>query len=96
MPIWFNVKEARKHLLRRGFVYTLRPRRRRTGRDVLLYGDYRKKGTVFVEFVKEVTDDRELAKYVGFSGFRSVEEWRSKAKGGRYLYKVILLEVAKR
>jgi len=91
MTIWFNVKEAREQLLRRGLVYTLRPKRRREGREVLCYDGLGKKGVVYVEFVKEIDDDGELEEYVDFSGFKSVKEWRAKAKNSRYLYKVTLL-----
>ena len=89
--IWFNVREAREHLLKRGHVYTLRPKRRREGKDVLMFGKFGKRGTVYVKFVKEVKDDSELEEYVGESGFGSVGEWRKKAGKSRFLYYVELL-----
>jgi hypothetical protein len=89
--IWFNVREAREHLLRNGHVYTLRPKRRREGKDVLMFGRFGKRGTIYVRFVKEVKSDSELQNYVGESGFKSVEEWRRKAGKSRFLYYVELV-----
>jgi len=89
--IWFNVKEARDYLLKHGLVYTLRPKKRREGKDILCYGGLGKKGVVYVEFIKEIADDGELEEYVKSSGLESAREWRAKAKGSRHLYKVTLL-----
>jgi hypothetical protein len=92
MVIWFNVKKARDFLLKNGYVYTLRPRKRREGKDVLMYGGFGKKGYVNVKFVKEILDWDELNRYVYESGFRNVDEWVREAKGSRFLYLVTLLE----
>lgn len=92
MVIWFNVKEAREFLLKNGYVYTLRPKKRkRVGREVLMYGSFGKKGMVMVGFIKKITRNRELEEYVKCSGFRSVIEWRSVAGESRFLYRVDLL-----
>ena len=91
--IFFNVPQAREYLLRRGFVYTLRPKMRKTGRDVAAYGSYyehQRIGHVWVDFVKEVKDKGELRGYVADSGFKSVEDWWRAAKGSRFLFKVTL------
>jgi hypothetical protein len=89
--IWFNVREAREYLLRKGHVYTLRPKMRREGRDVLMFGRFGKRGVVYVKFVKEVKSDSELEDYVRESGFGSVGEWRKKAGRSRFLYYVELV-----
>lgn len=98
MVIWFNVREAREYLLSVGRVYTLRPkgRKREECREVLSYGGFGKKGMVYVSFVKEIEDDRELEMFVEDSGFESVEEWRKKAKDNRFLYYVMLLKSSPR
>lgn len=97
MVIWFNVKEAREYLLSVGRVYTLRPKRRKREecKEVLSYDGFGKKGMVWVSFVKEIEDDRELEEFVEDSGFRSVEEWRKEAKDSRFLYYVMLLNSAR-
>lgn len=92
MVIWFNVKEARTFLLKNGYVYTLRPKRRkREGMEVLMYDSFGKKGLVTVSFIKRITGNRELEEYVKCSGFRSVVEWRRAAGQSRFLYRVDLL-----
>jgi len=78
--------------MRNGFVYTLRPKRRRTGKDILSYHGFGKKGTVVITFIKEISNDAELETFVKYSGFQNVEEWRSKAKDSRFLFRVDLLE----
>jgi hypothetical protein len=85
------VEKARNYLLRNGYVYTLRPKKRREGKEVLSYGGFGKKGEVNVKFVKEILDWNELNRYVDKSGFRTVDEWVRKAKGSRFLYHVVLL-----
>ena len=91
MVMWFNVEEARNFLLKNLSVYTLRPKTRREGKEVLSYGGFGKKGVVYVVFVKEINDDSELEEFVTESGFNSVEEWLEKAGESRYLYYVMLL-----
>ncbi len=92
MVIWFNVKEAREFLLKNGYVYTLRPKKRkREGREVLMYGSFGKKGLVSVSFINEITDDDQLEQFVSCSGFNSVKEWTSAAGQSRFLYRVDLL-----
>jgi hypothetical protein len=91
MVMWFNVSESREYLLKHGQVYTLRPKKRREGKEILSYGGFGKKGEVNVKFVKEILDWNELNRYVDKSGFRTVDEWVRKAKGNRFLYHVVLL-----
>jgi len=91
--MWFNVKEARDFLLTNGFVYTLRPKKRREGREALMYEGFGKKGELQVRFVKEIESDEELQTRVERSGFRSVEEWRKKAGDSRFLYLVGLVSL---
>ena len=95
MVIFFNVEEARKHLLEKGYVYTLR-RKRRTGRDTARSGSYYRfedLGEVEVEFVKKISAPEELKPYVHASGFKTVEEWLKHAEeGADHLYKVTLIK----
>lgn len=95
MVIWFNNKKARAFLLKNGTVYTLRPKPRRTGREPLFYGEFKKKGVVSVDFIREIRDDNELEEYVKYSGFSTVEAWREKAGKSRFLYKVTVLGLVK-
>ena len=94
MVIWFNVAEARKCLLDRGIVYTLRPKERREGREVLSYGGFGKKGIVNVRFEKENPTDDDLAIHLPNSGFASVDDWRRAAGDSSFLYCVTLLEAS--
>lgn len=91
MVIWFNVDEARKYLLETGFVYTLRPKKRREGIEVLSYDGFGKKGMVTVKLIKEIKDIKELSGYVDQSGFKTVEEWLKEADKSRFLYEVRVL-----
>lgn len=93
MVISFMVEKARKHLEDYGFVYTLRPKKRkRTGKD--WYNHFRtdtKKGTVFITYMG--IGKGEFLEYIwNLSGFNSLEEWLNAANGSKYLYRVELLE----
>lgn len=95
MPISFGYIEPRNRLEINGFVYSLRPfKRKRLGFN--WYNYYRngeKQGDVSISFIGDFLDkDQELEEYVIDSGFNSLGEWLKKAKIGRYLYKVILLK----
>ena len=90
MVIWFNVKKAREFLLKNGYVYTLRPKKRREGREPLFYGGFGKKAMAYVIFIGKIENDKELEEYVKDSGFETVEEWRREAKDSKYLYKIVL------
>jgi hypothetical protein len=88
------VKEAKKQLENKGFVYTLRPlERKHIGKE--WYNHYRgdiKRGDVHIQFIGNfLNKESELETYVKNSGFKSLQEWLKKAKKSRYLYKVILL-----
>jgi len=91
MVIWFNVKETREYLLKNGRVYTLRPKIRREGKEILSYNGFGKKGLVYVSFVKEIENLRELEEFVEDSGFESVAKWIEKAKESRFLYYVFTI-----
>ena len=96
------VKEARDQLENKGFVYTLRPQFRNTGKNWYNYSrGGTKKGDVHIEFIgyyghaqflAGFRDRKEyLEEFVKDSGFNSLEEWLKKAKNSRYLYKVKLI-----
>lgn len=92
--IFFNVKEARTQLLRDGVVYTLRPKLRRSGRDLAVYGSYFKNerlGSVMVSFKRKIESPDELTEYLPWSGFAKMEDWLAKAKGSVFLYEVRIL-----
>jgi len=91
--MFFNVPEARQQLINKGLVYTLRPKMRRTGKDVAYYGSYYKKekiGDVTVDFIRQITTPYELKEYVGDSGLEKVEDWWEAAEGSRFLFRVRL------
>ena len=91
--MFFNVPEARGQLLREGIVYTLRPKLRREGKDLAVYGSYfknEKLGYVAVKYVGEIND---LAPYLPASGFVSLKDWLAAAKGSRFLYEVKTIAV---
>ena len=93
--IFFNVPEARQQLVTKGFVYTLRPKMRRTGEDVAVYGSYFKHeriGDVSIQFIKEVTGITDIIEYVSSSGFAKAEDWWKAANGSKFLFRVVLLE----
>ena len=84
--IWFNVKEAYEYLMKYGEVYTLRDHPKYQGNAMLkssLEGKPFYKGMVNVEFVLLIALDvpmskASLSRYVGKSGFKTVDEWLSK------------------
>ncbi len=100
MQILFNVEKARKLILEHGFVYTLRPRRRkREGTDMLSYSGLGKKGMVDVKYVGSFGDGEQFCEEllelcVPYSGFETLEDWLAAAGDSRYLYRVTLLSVA--
>lgn len=82
MVIIFKNKKARDFLLRKGFVYTLRPKRKRVGRDWLTDKRGGKKiAEVKIEFIKMITKDNieDLKEYAPYSGFESLDEWLKEA-----------------
>ena len=93
-----NVEKARKHLLEKGFVYSLRPRRRvRDYRHKHPYmeplmwgGEDRFHGYVWVTFIKEIFDPLDLEEYVSESGFGSMDEWLKEAHDSTFLYRIEL------
>ena len=99
-PIYFNVEEARSHLIKEGCVYTVR-KRRGTGTAIARHGSFFKfgqLGTVRITQMLLLHDDgkeAQLCEYVPYSGFRTVQEWLSNVKGWKhpmFLYKVELME----
>ena len=93
MVISFSVEEARNHLEKYGFVYTLRPKMRKRCGDTW-YNYFRtdtKKGDVSIGYVGDFSNTEwRLKSYLDNSGFESVEDWLKTAKGSRYLYSVQL------
>ena len=91
--MFFNISEAREYLLKKGLVYTLRPKMRRTGKDIAYFGSYFKKeeiGPIWIDFIKEVKEPGEVQEYVSDSGFETLEDWWKAAKDSRFLFKVTL------
>jgi len=86
------VKEARERLENRGFVFTLRPQFRTTGKNWYNYRrGYTKKGDVYIIFIGHYKDrEDELEPFFKFSGFNSLKYWLKKAKKSRFLFKVSL------
>lgn len=41
-----------------------------------------------VQFIKEIHNEMELLDYLAWSGFKNIEEWYSKAKKSKFLYRV--------
>jgi len=95
MSIYFNITEAKNHLLKNKVVYTLRERKRKyLGKCQIHQGSYRNFeiiGNGRVSFVKSINNDNELLPYVKQSGFEEVKDWRKKAGNSKYLYKVELI-----
>ena len=101
MRIRFDSERARDYLLRHGRVYTLRTWYSPRQVGALAISGGKPIGLVSISLIGAVPLDSEvLAKYVGESGFGSVDEWVEEFKGlnkGRkiktaYLYRVELIE----
>ena len=96
--MWFNVEQARSHLLEKGFVLTLRPKalrgpgRKTSGYDVLMYKGFGKKGNIFFCYVTFIRDPAALDLYSKYSGFTSLSEWQQVAGDNRHLFLVVLLD----
>lgn len=96
-PIWFNIREAREQL-ERGAVYTLRAPRG-TGLTRAIWGSRRPGGVhriapVFVTLARANASIGHLRRFVKFSGFASVAEWRAHAApGATHLYLVTLADL---
>ena len=90
--IFFNVPEARKQLLEKGLVYTLRSASRSTGVTMAVTGDYSKYTLlcrVRVGKLITVRHPDDLYPYLNHSGFEDVDTWLSKAgPSARTLYGV--------
>ena len=91
-PIFFNDPNARRQLLEKGEVYTLRRPRETTGYAGARVGSYHKFediGQVVVTLVCRQAADEVLQQYVWKSGFPTVAAWRLAAsKGATELYRV--------
>lgn len=102
MPIFFNVKSVREFLLDKGYVYTLRKKRKRVGNDVAVVGSYYKRKTIAKVWIERVGITQifhwiELAPYFDESGLKSsASEWFELAQkmSGKelYLYRVTIRE----
>jgi len=82
------VKEAREHLEKYGFVFTLRPSMRK-GKGKDWYNHFRgdtKKGDVEIVYMGSIDDYPLLQNYYQGSGFKTREDWLKAAKGSKYLY----------
>jgi len=77
MVICFSVKEARGHLLRKGFVYTFRwNQRKNIGKNWANSGRLTSKiANVYIHEPMLIEADSDLALYVSESGFKNVKEW---------------------
>ena len=87
--IFFNVPEARMHLLKCGEVFTLREKRKEDGLYAARAGNYynfEPIGIVLVRYIKLIREPGELEPYVEGSGFLSVEDWLKKARGSLPLH----------
>jgi len=97
MVIWFNNDKARKCLLKRGYVYTLRHLRQGGAiekREVLMWEKFGSRGTVYVRLWETIDKIENLRKYVSESGFDSVEEWlKAAGNDARELYRVDVIEL---
>jgi len=94
MVVFFNVLETRTRLIEKGLVYTLRPKKRREGKDIAVHGsyyDHKTIGKVEIEFIREIFVPMDLLRYVDNSGFKTVVDWQTKAKGSIYLFKVMMV-----
>ena len=99
--MFFKSDKAFSYLMRNGFVYTFRTKRRRLNERVAVRRSKKEKKVAtgrIVEIVK-INDILELKKYVECSGFASFEEWVEEIKklnGGvpavGWLHKVELVE----
>lgn len=98
MVMWFNNVKARERLLKKGRVYTLRPKpyrgkeKKTQGIDVLMYDVHASRGKIKFYFVKTIKSTDELREYKPQSGFSSVEEWLKAAKKSRHLFLVKLVD----
>ncbi len=102
--MFFNHPAVRGHLLKHGWVYTLRDRRKREGLHVLAHGrrfEFERLGHGWVEAVKDLPrlDARRVRPYVRGSGFGRATEWfeafeemHGARRGPAFLYRVELLD----
>ena len=94
MVLWMNNDIARAHLLKHGYVYSRRPKRRHRENcyEPLFYKEFKKKGTVWVEFIPgsgpngEIIDSERMMVYLNRSGFDSMKDWDEAAKGSKFLF----------
>ena len=97
MPIYFNVEQAREHLLKNGFVYTLR-QERKAGREQVRksknkgWFPFEILGFADVTFVKKIENPYDLKDYFTQSGFKTIDNWITEAKDSRFLYKVEMIK----
>jgi hypothetical protein len=93
-PIYFNIPEQRNLLLKTGFVYVCRHKKRiNTGTTVARKGNFKKfvdLATVDVKYEGHVEKQQELKPYLKESGFETTREWICTIKDGLpgHLYRV--------
>lgn len=96
-----NNPNARKQLLTKGRVYTLRSKpyrgkeKKTKGTDVLMYDVHASRGKINFTFLKTIKSPDELREYKPQSGFSSVEEWLKAAKKSRHLFLVKMIDERK-
>ena len=78
--MFFNHEKVRRHLLRKGRVYTLRDHKIREGRHRLVHGSYFKNtclgyGTVHLVRRLRKVEPRALSPYLKDSGMKTAREW---------------------
>lgn len=88
-----NVKKARNHLLTNGFVYSIRPKKRRVGKEPLFWEKFEKRGEVDVMFVGEVCTEEHLKEFSIHSGVPWNEWLAHWKKGNIYLYRIDLIRL---
>ena len=93
-PMSFMIEEARRHLEKHGFVYTLRPfKRKHVSKDWYnLHRGGKKMGDINVKFIRKIRSTEELQAFVYYSGFKTLENWLKKAKDSKFLYYVRVLK----
>ena len=98
MVMFFNIKSVREFLINNGYVFTLRKKRFRIGRDMAVYGNYyiqTKIGNINIEKLEQIASPNQLSSYINESGLKDIEKWfglATKLSGQKlYLYKVTLI-----
>jgi len=98
MVLWMNNPFARRQLLVKGRVYTLRSKPYRLkgklteGTDVLMWETFGGRGKVRFTFLKKAKSTDELREYRAQSGFSTLDKWLEAAGKSRCLFLVEMIE----